>query len=159
MADQPPKTLIGFLDYYLVQKAPFQIPAGGRAWIVRVAPWIALVLLVLALPVLLLALGLSAALLPYAAANGAHVGGWGLATIAVLVTIALDVMALPGLFARRMSGWRFLFYARLVAIVSGLLQGAIISALLGGLISLYILFQIRSLYGAAAATAGEGAAA
>ena len=159
MADQPPKDLIGFLDYYLVQKAPFQIPAGIREAIVRFAPWIALVLLLISLPVLLLALGLSAALLPYAAANGARVGGWGLATVAVVVTIVLDLMALPGLFARRMHGWRLLFYARLVAIVSGLLQGAIVSALLGGLISLYLLFQIRPLYVAAPATTTGGAAA
>ncbi|HVB32733.1 MAG TPA: hypothetical protein VNE60_14505 [Gemmatimonadaceae bacterium] len=149
MANQAPTDLIGFLDYYLVQKAPFQIPPGWRELIVRFAPWIAVVLLVLSLPVVLVALGLSAAALPFAA-TGAP--GLGFTMIVIIVTLVLDVMALPGLFARRMGGWRLIFCARLVTIVSSLLRGAIVGALLGGLISLYILFQIRPLYGAAAAT-------
>lgn len=150
MADQPPKDLIGFLDYYLVQKAPFQIPPGWRELIVRFAPWIAVVLIVLSLPVVLLALGLSAAVLPFAATQAP---GLGLTMIVVIATLVLDVLALPGLFARRMGGWRLIFYARLVTIVSSLLQGAIVGGILAGLISLYVLFQIRPLYGAAAATA------
>ena len=27
---RPPQDVIGFLDFYLVTKAPFQIPDGGR---------------------------------------------------------------------------------------------------------------------------------
>jgi len=48
-----PKDLIGFLDYYFVKKAPFQIPQTGRAWLVQAAPWIVVVLLILSLPHLL----------------------------------------------------------------------------------------------------------
>src|SRR6187431_17699 len=69
MVDQPtaaPKDLIGFLDYYLVQKAPFQLPDGLREFIVQYGPWITVVLLVLSLPLLLVALGLSAVFLPFA---------------------------------------------------------------------------------------------
>ena len=29
-AAQPPKDLIGFLDFYLVQKAPFQLPDNAK---------------------------------------------------------------------------------------------------------------------------------
>lgn len=148
MSSHAPNDLIGFLDYYLVQKAPFQIPNNAREVIVRFAPWIALVLLVLSLPVVLLALGLSAAVLPFAATQAT---GLGFTMIVVVVTLVLDAMALPGLFARRMGGWRLIFYARLVTIVSSLLQGAIVGGILGGLISLYILFQIRPLYEVAAA--------
>ena len=56
---QPPRDMMGFLDYYLVQKAPFQIPDGGREWIVKYGPWIAVVLLILTLPPLLFALAVS----------------------------------------------------------------------------------------------------
>jgi len=150
MANQAPNDLIGFLDYYLVKQAPFQIPDGAREVIVRFAPWIAVVLLVLSLPVVLLALGLSAAVLPFAATGAT---GLGFTMMIVIATLVLDVLALPGLFARRMGGWRLIFYARLVTIVSSVLQGAIVGGILGGLISLYILFQIRPLYGAAAAPA------
>ena len=40
MADteQAPKDLFGFLDFYLVKKAPFQIPDGGREFIVKYGP-------------------------------------------------------------------------------------------------------------------------
>ena len=41
-----PKDLIGFLDYYFVSKAPFQIPQAGREWLAQFGPWIVIVLLV-----------------------------------------------------------------------------------------------------------------
>ncbi|MSO56282.1 MAG: hypothetical protein EXQ55_05075 [Acidobacteria bacterium] len=34
-ATEAPKDLVGFLDFYLVAKSPFQIPAGGKDWIVK----------------------------------------------------------------------------------------------------------------------------
>lgn len=37
-ATEAPKELIGFLDLYLVKKAPFQIPDAGREWIVKFGP-------------------------------------------------------------------------------------------------------------------------
>ncbi len=75
MADdttQAPKDLIGFLDFYLVRKAPFQLPDNVREWIVKFGPWIALVLLVLSLPPLLFVLGIGTVLMPF--------GGYGYAT-------------------------------------------------------------------------------
>ena len=138
-ATQPPKDLYGFLDFYLVQKAPFQIPDDAKEWIVKFSPWIAVVLLVITLPAVLLALGLGAALVPF----GTVVPGFAYVWILLLAHVVLLVLALPGLFARKMSSWKLVFYARIVSIVSSLLSGAIVSAVLGGLISLYVLFQIR----------------
>jgi hypothetical protein len=66
--------------------------------------------------------------------------------VVVLIELVLDIAALPGLFARKMSGWRLIFCARLLSIAHALLIGAIASAILGGIISLYILFQVRPLY-------------
>ena len=143
MDNTAPKDPIGFLDYYLVQKAPFQLPDGAKEAIVKYGPWIAIVLLLLSLPLLLVAFGLGAALLPFAPYA---YPGFGLTAVVVLVELVLDIAALPGLFARKMSGWRLIFYARLLAIAHSLLIGAVVSAILGGIISLYILFQIRSLY-------------
>ena len=56
------------------------------------------------------------------------------------------IAALPGLFARKMAGWRLLFYSQLVSIVYNVLSGHIVSGLLFGLIALYIMFQVRPLY-------------
>jgi hypothetical protein len=144
MADEAPKDLIGFLDYYLVKKAPFQLPPAAKEAIVKYGPWIAIVLLVLSLPALLFLFGLGTLLIPFGGVG--YATGFGYLTLLTVVTIGLDVAALPGLFARKMVGWNLIFYARLVAIVSSLLSGMIVNAIVGGLISLYILFQVRELY-------------
>ena len=139
-----PKDLIGFLDFYLVKKAPFQIPDGAREWIVKFSPWISMILMVLTLPLLLVALGIGTLLMPFGGPG--YATGFGLVTIVLLVEIGLMVAALPGLFARKMSGWTLLFYSQLVGIVVSLLSGSIVSGLVFGLIALYVLFQIRPLY-------------
>src|SRR5262245_23200691 len=142
--EQPPKDLIGFLDFYLVKKAPIQLPDNAKEWIVQYGPWITIVLLVLTLPLLLAALGLGTVLMPFAGIG--YATGFGFLAIGVIIEIGLTLMALPGLFARKMSGWTLLFYARLVAFAANLLSGAVVSAILVALISLYILFQVRPLY-------------
>jgi hypothetical protein len=141
---QAPKDLIGFLDFYLVQKAPFQIPENGKEWIVKYGPWITVVLLILSLPPLLLVLGLGAALVPFGGVG--YATGFTYLTIVLLAELGLMVAALPGLFARKMSGWRLLFYAQIASFAFSLLSGAILGAILGAVIALYILFQVRALY-------------
>lgn len=141
---QAPKDLIGFLDFYLVQKAPFQIPDNAKEWIVRYGPWITVVLLVLALPPLLVVLGIGAALVPFGGVG--YATGFTYLTIVLVAQLGLMVMALPGLFARKMSGWQLLFYAQIAGFVFSLLSGALVGAIIGALISLYLLFQVRPLY-------------
>jgi len=143
-ATPPPKDLIGFLDFYLVKQAPFQIPHGGREWIVKFGPWITVVLLILTLPILLFALGLGAIFIPFGGIG--YASGFGVLTLFVIAEVGLMIAALPGLFARKMAGWQLLFYSQLVNIAYNVLSGHVVSALLGGLIGLYILFQVRPLY-------------
>jgi hypothetical protein len=141
---QAPKDLIGFLDYYLVQKAPFQIPDAGRELIAKFGPWIAVVLMVITLPAVLFIFGIGTFFLPFG--GPAYVTGFGFAALFLIAHFALMIMALPGLFARKKQGWTFAFYGQLLSIVYSLLSGSIVGALIGGLIGLYILFQIRTLY-------------
>ena len=143
-AELAPKDLIGFLDFYLVKKAPFQIPAGGREWIVKFGPWIAIVMLVLTLPAVLFVLGVGTIFMPFGGLG--YATGFGFSAILLIVQIGLLVAALPGLFARKMAGWRLIFYSQLVSIAGSIVTGAVLAALVGGLIGLYILFQIRTLY-------------
>jgi len=140
----PPKDLIGMLDFYLVKKAPFQLPDGAREAIVRFGPWIAVILLVIALPGILFLLGVGTALLPFGGL--AYATSFTYAVIFLIIHFVLLIAALPGLFARRMSGWRLAFYAELFNILWSLASLNIIGALLFGLIGLYVLFQIRGLY-------------
>jgi hypothetical protein len=142
--DAPPKDLVGFLDYYFVGKAPFQIPDAGREWIVKFGPWITVVLLILTLPLLLVALGIGALFIPFGGLGYAR--GFGILTLVLIVEIGLMIAALPGLFAQKVSGWRLLFYSQLLSIAYSVLSGAIVGGLLFGIISLYLLFQVRPLY-------------
>jgi hypothetical protein len=139
-----PKDLIGFLDFYLVQKAPFQLPDEAKEWLVKYGPWITVVLLVLALPPLLFVLGIGTALIPFGGIG--YATGFTYLTIGLIAQLGLTLAALPGLFARTMSGWRLLFYAQMVSLVFALLRGSIVGGIFGGLIALYILFQVRPLY-------------
>jgi hypothetical protein len=141
---QAPKDIIGFLDFYLVKKAPFQIPDGAREWIVKFGPWITVVLLVFSLPLIFALLGIGAFLAPFGGLG--YATGFGMTALFVLVSVALEIFALPGLFARKMSGWKLMFYAQIASAVGSLVAGAIVSGLVGALISLYVLFQVRSLY-------------
>jgi hypothetical protein len=150
---QPPKDLIGFLDFYLVQKAPFQLPDNAKEWIVKWGPWITVVLLVLALPPLLVILGIGNVLMPFAGA--AYATGFTYFTVVLIVEIGLMIAALPGLFARKMRGWTLLFWSQVVSFVLSMLEGAIVGAILGALISFYILFQVRPLYKDEAVAAGS----
>jgi hypothetical protein len=143
-ATEAPKDLIGFLEFYLMKRAPFQIPDAGREMIVKFGPWITVVLLILTLPILLFALGLGTILIPFGGVG--YASGFGLLTIFIVVEVGLMIAALPGLFARKMAGWRLLFYSQLISIVYNVLSGSIVSGLLFGLIALYILFQVRPLY-------------
>ena len=143
-ADAPPKDLIGFLDFYLVNKAPFQIPDAGREWIVKFGPWITVVLLILTLPILLVALGIGVFFMPWGGVG--YATGFGVMTIVIIIEIGLMIAALPGLFARKMAGWTLLFYSQLVSIVYNVLTGNVVGGLLVGLIGLYILFQVRTKY-------------
>lgn len=137
--DQAPKDLIGFLDFYLVKKAPFQLPDGFKEFLVKFGPWITLVLMVISIPFILFALGIGAV---------AAVGGSMLlpAMIVSCIALVMRAIALPGLFARKMSGWTMLFYSQLVSMVSSLLMMSWGGLIIGGIIGLYFIFQIRSLY-------------
>ena len=143
-AEQAPKDLVGFLDFYLVKKAPFQIPDAGREIIVKFGPWLAILFLIVLLPPVLFVLGIGTFLVPFGGVG--YATGWGIAVIALIIQVGLLIAALPGLFARKMSAWTLLFYSQIVGIVHSLLIGSIVGGILGGLIGLYILFQVRSLY-------------
>jgi hypothetical protein len=142
-----PKDLMGMLEYYLVTKAPFQLPDGVKEFIVKFGPWIDVVLLVLFLPVILGVFGLSLFLSPFAMLGGAGYTMWyWLGTIVLILQLVLQVIALPGLFARKMSGWTMVFYADVISLVYSLINGNILSGLVSALIGFYFLFQIKSKY-------------
>ena len=64
-------------------------------------------------------------------------------------------MAYPGLNARKIAGWNFMFMGALLNAVYGVFSalndrggaGSLISSLLGTIIGLYFLFQVKDQFG------------
>ena len=129
---EPPKDLVGFLDFYLVKKAPFQIPDGGAGIDREVRAVDNGRPADSTLPLLLFALGIGAIFIPF--------GGIGYASR----------LRRPDYFRHhrnrpddRRAAWTvraedggmaLLFYSQLVSIVYNVLSGNVVGGLLFGLI-------------------------
>lgn len=127
----------------IVKKLP-SLPASAKEMIVKFSPWIALVFLVISLPTFFAALGLSAIMMP-GWGYGLHFG-YNIAWWISIVSMILMIIALPGLFKRKMSSWRLVFYSGLVMALYNLVSMDLGSLVIGTGISMYILFQIKSYY-------------
>lgn len=145
-------SLESYLDFYLRGKLP-GMPENAKAFLVKAIPWIDLVMIILVLPLAFLALGLTALVDSFsffgamqASARISLSPGWDVVFyIFLFVPLVLQAIALPGLFKKSASGWRFSFYAILVDAI-GYLIALNFGSLIGVAISLYLLFQIRSFY-------------
>jgi hypothetical protein len=140
--------LEAFLDEYMIKKAPFALPKGLKEFIATVSPYLIIIFAIMALPLIFAALGISAVLTPFAMMGGY---GWGFGAIitlvATIVTLIMEVMAVPGLFKRTKAAWRLLFYASIVSLVGSILSiSGIIGGIIGAIIGWYILFQVKELY-------------
>jgi MFS family permease len=135
------------LDEYMVRKAPFALPAGVKEFIVNVSPYIVLVMAVVAIPVILAALGIMTILAPLAAMGGVHVGATGiLSGLVSIVALAIELMAVPKLFARAKRGWELVFYASVLSLIGNLISFDIVGGIIGAIIGWYFLFQVKELY-------------
>ncbi len=140
----PPKSFMETLEYYLVTKAPLQLPADIKEMIVRFGPWANLIFLITLLPILLAVLGLNGMFSGFAYFYVST--GWTLHSIVSVATLVLGAMAIPGLFARKMSGWNFLFYEIVVSLVGAIAYGNVFGGILSFIIGAYVLFQVKSYY-------------
>lgn len=139
------------LDEYMVKKAPFALPKEAKEFIVKVSPYLIIVMAIFALPIIFGALGLATVMTPFAMMGGYGPGyGWGfgamISIIVAIITIIMEVMAVPGLFKRTKASWRLVFYATIVSLIGGILSGGIIGAIIGAIIGWYMLFQVKDLY-------------
>ncbi len=146
--------LEGILDEYMVNKAPFALPQEVKEFLVKVSPYLVIVLAVMALPLILAALGLTAILSPFAMMGGyghMHGFGWGFGAIIGLVfsvvTLVIEIVAVPGLFKRTKAAWTLLFYASIVSLIGSILSvSGIFGGIIGAIIGWYLLFQVKELY-------------
>ena len=134
------------LEEYLGKKAP-ALPTSAKEAIVKYSPYITLLVLLFALPAILAALGLSALFTPFAYMGGLRYGmSFSITTIILLVSLVLEGMAIPGLFARKASAWKLVYYATLVNGLYSLFSFNLGGFIIGTGIGLYVLIQIKSYY-------------
>lgn len=138
--------LENLLDDYLVKKAP-SLPKGLTDFIVAVMPYLNVIFLILALPFILALIGISALVMPFSLVGGLGTGfSYMAGVIVTIITIVLEIMALPGLFKRQKRAWTLLYFVALIGGINSILSLNLWGLVIGTGISLYILFQIKSYY-------------
>jgi hypothetical protein len=138
--------LESFLDDYLVKKAP-ALPTNIKDMLVKYAPYISILVVVLSLPPVLALLGIGAILSPLAYMGGVYVGSsFSFSLLFLIASLIVEAVAIPGLFARKQSAWRLMYYGVLINAVYELLKLNLGSLIVGSAISLYFLFQVKSYY-------------
>lgn len=147
-SNSAPSDVMGFLNYYLVDKAPFTLPKGLVDFMVRFAPVAALILGILAAFGSLAVFGVSSILSPFVIVGGgvSALGTAFMSAIFLGITAVMYFMAYPALKARKLSGWTLLFYIQTLYIISDLVNVRIASAVLSALVGYYLLFQMRARY-------------
>lgn len=144
------KTIVVDLETKLVEVFGKKLPAmPGKAKeiIVKVGPYLVVMMLVFAIPAMLALIGVGIAATPLAFVGGIRGGlGYLVTMIFGLIMIVMEVMAVPGLFKRQMKAWKLMFYISLINAVSALLSFNLSGLIIGTGISWYVLFQIRSYY-------------
>ena len=139
-------TLENQLNELLVKKAP-ALPTAWKDTIVRLAPWITLIVMILALPAILALLGLGTMLAPMSYMGGLRTGiNYTVSLLITVASIVLEAMAIPGLFNRSRKAWYLVYYSTLLGALSSLIEFNITGLIIGTLLSLYILFQVKSYY-------------
>lgn len=139
-------TLENQLNELLVKKAP-ALPDTWKDTIVRLAPWITLIVMILALPAILALLGLGTVLAPMSYMGGLRTGiNYTVSLLITVASIVLEAMAIPGLFNRSRKAWYLVYYSTLLGALSSLIEFNLTGLIIGTLLSLYILFQVKSYY-------------
>jgi len=135
-----------FLSLYLIKKAP-PLPDNVKEFIVKYSPYLTILLMLISLPAILFAFGLGWLLAPMSFMGGYRAGmSFSFGTLVMLVVVVLEIMAIPGLISRKATAWKLLFYSVLINSVYSLISFNLGNLILGTLISLYILYQVKSYY-------------
>jgi len=159
--------LLKFLDQYYA-KLP-ALPKGGKDFLVKAAPWYAVIFGVLGVIGVVLgllatvagtaAVGMGAAVSGYMPAYGRLAGGMAFVWVALLfalVVSVLELLAFSPLKALKVKGWNLLLYTFLLGFLSALLSNVfylgafsvmgIAWSLLWFLVDYYLLYQVKSYY-------------
>lgn len=63
-----------------------------------------------------------------------------------VISMGIQIKALPDLLARKKSGWEYTVYASLISFIPSIINIQLFSLIISLLISMYILFQLKYMY-------------
>jgi hypothetical protein len=132
-----------FTDIFVKKLPP--LPENAKEAIVKVSPWIALIIIILTAPIALSIFGLGALLSPLAVLAPASYSAGVITMALALFELVLLAIAFTPLKKREKKGWTYLFYSQLVALASSFLSVSL-SSILAAAIGFYILYQIKPKY-------------
>ena len=115
-------------------------PDNIKDLFVKIAPFLAIIGVVFGV----LGVGITAILSPFAWFSGSI--AYGIGMIFLLIMVVLEALSIPGLFAQKIVGWKYMYYAQFVSIIYSLCMGNWISGIIGAFIGFWILFQIKEKY-------------
>lgn len=126
------------LEQQLGEQGKLKLPERYREGFVKFLPWFVLLFLPLHFAAVLLLLGVTA----LGTLFGSFSFGGALLSSGVFV---LDIIALPGLFARTRKGWTFWLYALALGAASSLLSLSVFGLLMS-VVFFWVAFQIKYQY-------------
>ena len=129
------------LEEVFLKKLP-SLPDNIVEIIVKITPWLVLIVGVMSIPGILAVLGVGGIFSVFPLISGRTVFVYG---IVALVQLAVELMAVPKLFKKELEGWKLLFWANTLGILTAVLNTSVFG-LLGVAISYYILYQIKAAY-------------
>lgn len=139
------KSIESQIETIVTKKLP-SLPQNIIDILVTITPWLAVIGTVMGIPAILALFKMNQFAAYY---NVPGMGfGWGYQAGNLLLVVQMILMGLSiqGLFARKISAWRLMYYAAWVSMLSSLISSGIVSMLIGGAISFYILFQVKKAY-------------
>ena len=143
------KDLENILEKYFLTKAP-KMPKDIQTLIVQYGPYILVLGVVMGAVSLLSMFGITASIMnPLRGywGPGSSLGAWYQLYMAfTVIVLVLQALALPGLFQKSMTGWKYVWYAALVSLVQYVVTMNIAGIIIGSGLTFYILYQIRNHY-------------
>lgn len=137
------------LDGFFGKKAP-ALPQNIKEIIVKIAPYLIIISVIVTLPAIFLLLGLgglTTMMAPFGDVRSvSSIPTMWISILLLVPVVILEAMAIPGLFSKTATAWKYLYWAQIISVVSSLAQFNIIGAFISALIGFYLLFQVRSLY-------------
>ncbi len=122
------------------------LPPKGIELIVKIAPYLAIVSVIAGVPAVLALLQVGKYASIYRMAGVSLGWTYQLTNILLVIQLVLTALSIQGLFSKKLSAWKLMYYSAWISALSGLFSGGVISMLIGGFISFYLLFQVKSSY-------------